>query len=146
MYADHLLDLIDPDHEIFEARLYRNACYLLEKKDDDLFMFIKDISRFANRDLRRSVLLDSRAVSFFMSPKNALPCEAYTAEFDEGNAQKDNYLLQLMDELKELRQMEDVRGYLDKTYQIQAKLKNAKIIWAIQIQNQIQLMGLGFRD
>ena len=89
VYADHLLDIVDPDREIFEQSLYRNACYLLEKKEDDLFMFIKDISRFSNRDLRRSVLLDSRAVSFIMSPKNGLPCQPYTAEFDEGDGTDD---------------------------------------------------------
>jgi len=40
---------------------------------------VKDISRFRNRDIRRSVLLDSKPINFMMTPENAIPVMEYTA-------------------------------------------------------------------
>jgi hypothetical protein len=53
-----LLGLIDPKGEVFEHILYQGACHVFEKKDEDIFMMVKDITRFKNRDPRHSLLLD----------------------------------------------------------------------------------------
>lgn len=57
-YTNMLLSLIDPKGEIFENRLYQGACHVFEKKDEDIFQMIKDITRFKNRDPRKTILLD----------------------------------------------------------------------------------------
>ena len=45
---------------------------------------IKDISRFKNRDIKRSVLLDPNAVNYIMTPENAMPVMEYIAEYASG--------------------------------------------------------------
>ena len=45
-------------------------------------MLIKDISRFKNRDIKRSVLLDPKPLNFLLNPENGLPCVEYNAELD----------------------------------------------------------------
>jgi hypothetical protein len=62
--------------------LYQKACYIFEKKDEDLSMMIKDVSRFRNRDIKKSILLDPKALNFLLTPENGLPCIEYTAEMD----------------------------------------------------------------
>lgn len=43
-------------------------------------MMIKDISRFKNRDLKKSVLFDPKHINFLITPDNGLPCYEYLAE------------------------------------------------------------------
>jgi TFIIF-interacting CTD phosphatase-like protein len=47
-YTELLLDVVDPNKEVFEHRLFQNACYIFEKKDENIFYMLKDISRFKN--------------------------------------------------------------------------------------------------
>lgn len=97
-YTDMLLDIIDPKREVFEHVLYQNACYCFEKKDEDIFFMIKDISRFkVVRDMRRSVLLDPNPLNFMLSPENGLPFVAFTAELHTVGNEKDEYLIGMID-------------------------------------------------
>ena len=58
-YTDKILKIIDPKREVFKTVLHQNACYVFEIEDEDILYLIKDVSRFRNRDIRRTVLLDS---------------------------------------------------------------------------------------
>ena len=91
-------------------------------------MFLKDISRFKNRRLERSVLADPDTLNFAMAPENGLPIIPYKGENFDGVGQQDQYLLDVIVELEELRTMADVRPYLDKEYGHRQLLKNAKLI------------------
>lgn len=128
IYVDKLLDFIDPERELFEHVLYQNACYTFEKKDEDVLMLIKDISRFSNRDPKRSVLLDPNPVNFIMAPENGIPVVPYQANEDLNHTDKDQYLLTLIEDIEELKKQQDVRPYLRETYQIRRTLRNAKLI------------------
>jgi TFIIF-interacting CTD phosphatase-like protein len=57
-YANMLINIVDPKNEVFHHRLYQPACHIFEKKDEDIFMMVKDISRFHNRDPKKCILLD----------------------------------------------------------------------------------------
>ena len=84
LYADYMLDnVIDPDGSVFRHRLYQNSCYLLDKPDEDLYEFVKDVGRFQTRDISRSLLLDTRPLNFLLNPDNGLPVEEYHAEWEE---------------------------------------------------------------
>lgn len=85
-YADELLKILDPQRELFKTVLYQNACYIFEVKEEEILYLIKDISRFRNRDIRRSVLLDPRPVNYMMTPENSIPCSEYSAEYDTKNS------------------------------------------------------------
>jgi hypothetical protein len=71
---------VDPHREVFKTVLNQNACYLFEIKEESILYLIKDISRFRNRDIRRSVLLDPKPINFMMAPENSIPVFEYTAE------------------------------------------------------------------
>jgi len=74
---------------------------------------LKDISRFKNRRLQRSVLADPDPLNFALTPENGLPIMPYKGENFNDSADKDTYLLSVIEEIEELRQMSDVRPYLD---------------------------------
>ena len=50
-YTDFVAQKYDPEGKIFRHRLYRNSCYVIDKEDEDLKEFIKDIAQF-DRDPR----------------------------------------------------------------------------------------------
>jgi TFIIF-interacting CTD phosphatase-like protein len=79
-YTNQMLNILDPEKEVFNTVLYQNACYLFEIENEEILHMIKDISRFRNRDIRRCILLDTKPVNFMMTPENAVPAFAYTAE------------------------------------------------------------------
>ncbi len=128
IYVDALLKIIDPKKKVFDQVLSQNACYRLVKDDDDIDHFIKDISRFKNRNMGRSVLADPDTLNFAMTPENGLPIMAYKGENFVDDGSKDDYLLTVIEEIEELKEMEDVRTYLDQQYGHRQLLKNAKLI------------------
>lgn len=123
-YTDHLMEIIDPKREVFSHALYQNACYTLEIPDEDVYQYVKDISRFQNRNLRRSILMDPQLTNFMLTPDNGFPVLPYTAQYDA----KDNYLSMLKEELEYMKELPDVRQYLQDTFRIRKTLKNAKLI------------------
>ena len=137
-YTKHLLKIIDPHQEVFKHYLYQNACYIFEVKEENLLFLIKDISRFKNRNIKRSILLDPKPQNYMLTPENCILIQQYTAEnLDpqhlegyEGNVEpnKDPHLLQLIGELEEYKELEDVRPILHKKYKIRQLLKNSKLV------------------
>ena len=110
------MKIIDPEAKIFDHVLTQNACYRLQKEDEDVDHFIKDISRFKNRRMERSVLMDPDTLNFAMTPENGLPILPYKGENHTESDEKDKYLLNVIDEIEELRKLPDVRPYLDQEY------------------------------
>lgn len=95
-YADAILNEIDPNNEIIQHRLYRQHC---SKIAPDLY--IKDLSRL-NRDLRKVVIVDNAANSYFYQLINGIPI----LPFYEG---KDYELTALEIYLSKLEKVHDVR-------------------------------------
>ena len=116
IYADKILSVIDPAREVFEHVLYQDACYRLEvpPEEGDIDDFIKDISRFKNRDIKRSILADSNRIAFLMTPENSLPVYAYHGDHHIDPNQKDPYFTNLIDDIEELKMIADVRPKLEK--------------------------------
>lgn len=111
---------------------------MFEAKEEDLLFLIKDISRFRNRNIKRSILLDCKAHNYMMTPENCIPISEYQAERLDalhlegysGNVEpeKDTSLLEIMGELDHYKDLEDVRPVLHKKYNIRQVLKNSKLI------------------
>ena len=82
-----MLNILDPAKEVFDHVLYQDACYKLEvpPEEGDIDDFIKDISRFKNRNMKRSILADSNRIAFLMTPENCLPLFAYQGEHFESS-------------------------------------------------------------
>ena len=128
-YTSRLVNILDPEREVFKTFLFQNACYIFEIKEENILYLIKDISRFRNRDIRRSVLLDPRPINFMMTPENAIPVFEYTAEYaDKGKDEKDPHLIAIMDDLNDIKDLEDVRPALHERFGVRQLLKNSKLI------------------
>lgn len=87
------------------------------------------MSRFRNRDIRRTVLLDPKPINYMMTPENSIPIFEYTAEFQ--NKDKDDtdmHLLSIMEELDDIKELEDVRPALAQKFNVRQILKNSKLI------------------
>ncbi len=71
LYADVILDEIDPDNELFDHRLYRHHCKEITEE-----LYVKDLSRF-NRQLSQSVLVDNSSYSYALQIDNGIPIFPY---------------------------------------------------------------------
>ena len=68
-YADVVLDLLDPNNEIFELRLYRDNC--IRTQDG---VYIKDLRIFQNsRKIEDIIIVDNAVYSFGYQLENGIP-------------------------------------------------------------------------
>ncbi len=58
-YADAILDYIDPDHELFDFRMYRQHCVQTPEG-----YYVKDLRTIRNRELKDIVIVDNSVYSF----------------------------------------------------------------------------------
>lgn len=121
-YVDQVMEFIDPDHEIFKHRIYQEGCNFVEHEDEDLQEFVKDLD-WLGRDLKRTVLVDSKPFSFWCNPDNSIPVKPYN-----GHSLEDNELDILLGILKNLDQSEDVTFDLAQNYGIRDTLREANLL------------------
>ena len=68
-YADVVLDLLDPNREIFEQRLYRDSC--IRTQDG---VYIKDLRIFQHsRKIEDIIIVDNAVYSFGYQLENGIP-------------------------------------------------------------------------
>jgi Dullard-like phosphatase family protein len=110
-YADRVLDYLDPTGQLIHHRLYRENCVVSEG------VFMKDLRILANRRLEDLILVDNAAYSFGYQLDNGIPIISWYEDMN------DRELYKLMDYLKVLARVSDVREInrrtfnLDKFYQ-----------------------------
>lgn len=67
-YADPILNYLDPEGVLFQARFYRDSCYRLFQPmpngQGTTEMYVKDLRIFKNRSLSDIVLVDNSIYSF----------------------------------------------------------------------------------
>lgn len=73
-YADLIIDLIDPNKEFFQHRLYRQHCF----KCDDAY--VKDLRIIKDRDLEDLVIVDNSIISFAFQLDNGIPICAFYSD------------------------------------------------------------------
>ena len=142
IYAEPLLDRLDPTHSIFKGRFYRDSCVPFEGH------FLKDISivgdariasgaieekrkgsevadkeledviagAVANADLSRIVLVDNNPASFTLQPSNGVPIPSF---YDDP---MDRSLEDTFKVLCSLDDVPDVRVPLDARFDLKKKL------------------------
>lgn len=66
-YADCVLDILDPNNDLIDHRLYRESCISMGN------MYIKDLRILQNRRLSSVVLVDNLAQSFAFQLNNGIP-------------------------------------------------------------------------
>ena len=113
VYAERLLDTLDPDAVLVKHRLYREACVLVDGN------YMKDLSAIG-RDLATTVIVDNSPQAFGFQTENGVPIESW---FDDPN---DAQLLKLIPLLARLAASEDVRPVLTKKFNLDARVRAAE--------------------
>jgi len=112
VYADKLLDKLDPKGKFIHHRMFRDSCLSVEGN------FLKDLT-ILGRDLSKAVLVDNSPHVFGYQVDNGIPIESW---FDDPH---DKELLKLEMFLRTLHGVDDVRDVLRKTFQTQRLVRNA---------------------
>lgn len=95
-YAEHIINLIDPEQKYIKALYTRKQCTTLFN------FFIKDLS-ILDIDLSRAVILDDSLVSFSFHVDNGILIEAWTGD------PNDMSLLRMTPFMKDLANSHDIR-------------------------------------
>ncbi|KAK9063523.1 hypothetical protein SSX86_017393 [Deinandra increscens subsp. villosa] len=112
IYAEQLLNVLDPKRKVFRHRVYRESCVFLEGN------YLKDLS-VLGRDLARVVMIDNSPQAFGFQVDNGIPIESW---FDD---RSDQELLLLLPFLESLVGVEDVRPLIIKKFNLREKIAAA---------------------
>jgi TFIIF-interacting CTD phosphatase-like protein len=121
-YVDKIIKAVDPENTVFKYRLYQDSCNKIEYKPEEIDHLTKDLNRLG-RDMKRTVMIDTKPFIFWCNPDNGIPISEY-----HGTSLQEPDLLQLVETLKELQDMPDVRPALQKKYFIRDALRESNLL------------------
>ncbi|XP_036409794.1 CTD small phosphatase-like protein 3 [Megalops cyprinoides] len=98
-YAEKILDMLDPQKNMFRHRLYQEDCFCI------LGHYVKDLG-LLERDLAKTVVLDNAPHTFPYHLMNVIPIQSWVGDKD------DKELLKLIPYLEKLTEADDFRQLL----------------------------------
>ncbi|KAJ3683558.1 hypothetical protein LUZ60_013785 [Juncus effusus] len=112
IYAEQLLNVLDPKRKLFRHRVYRDDCVYVEGN------YLKDLT-VLGRDLARVIIVDNSPQAFGFQIDNGVPIESW---FDDPN---DKELLHLLPFLESLAGVQDVRPLIAQKFNLREKVMAA---------------------
>ena len=107
-YADPIIDYLDPEGKLIQARYFRPSCVRTRNPD----FYIKDMRIFHQRSLSDIILVDNSVYSFAFQLDNGVPIVSFY------NDPKDEEMLHLKFYLDCLKDCEDVREKNKEAFQL----------------------------
>ena len=106
LYADTIIDFIDPDNKFFLFRLYREACIPIQQR-----LYIKDLRIIKDYDPMNVILMDNSLYSFMNQPSNGMLVNSFFTNH------RDNQLISAKNFLiNHIYPCDDIRKECEKWY------------------------------
>lgn len=124
LYADQVLNTLDPDQTLFAGRWYRDSC----SYDAQQQALVKDLNKLPFSQLDRVVLVDNNPLSFLANPNNGILVSSFYNDADDVSL---NHVWSLLEALDD---EQDVRPTLTQMFQLEEVLEAHKLKQHQQLQ------------